>query len=355
MIATTRIMVSALRHRYRPPFQKFPGSFDDILAASLAQLWTGKFFRAGLGHYRHFWIRDFGIALPGLLAAGHRDRALASLEFAFTAYRRINMVTTVVFSNGLASNLPGPALDSLGWLLASLRALDARALIEKCRDLLTRELARIKTTVLDNAGFPKHYLRSVGLRDHIRYQASCYDAAIAWRMADDAAALGLADLPRFSPDAFRRRYWTGDFYREDLVDPARWSAEANLVPFWFGLDTNADRFRAATAVIWHDGLDQPVPLAYARERHSREIWQVRLLTPNSHGTCRWPILGVVFAELLERFGDSRVADVRQRLRTAIERFGYFPELLTPAGELYQAPCYRSDAGMLWGSRLLKTA
>lgn len=353
MIATTRIMVSALRHRFGPAFPKFSGSANDILRATLEQSWNGKFFRAALGHYRHFWIRDFGIALPGLIAAGQRERAVASLEFALTAYHRVGMVTTMVFPNGFATNLPGPALDSLGWVMASLKLLDARDLVAKYRPLLEKELRRVRRSIVDAHGFPQHHVPSVGLRDHIRYQASCYDAAIAWRLAGDSRDLGLAELPQFSAEEFRDRYWTGDFYREDLVDPARWSAEANLVPFWFGLDTDPERFRTATAIVWQDGLDLPVPLAYAPKRHEREIWQVHLFSPNSHGTCRWPILGVIFTELLKQFGDGRAAEVRRRITTAVEQFGYFPELLMPSGELYKAMWYKGDAAMLWGSRLLQ--
>ncbi len=351
MIASARIVASVLQHRLHQPRRGFSGNAESILRVTLDHLWNGRFYRAALGNYRQFWMRDFGIALPGILAFGKRDQAYASLNFALAAYRRRGRITTIIFPSGRASDLPGPGIDSLGWLLASLRLLGATDLVTSYRELLDDELERIRVSVLNDQGFPLHAIPSIGLRDHIRYRASCYDAAIAWRLADDAQSLGLKVLPRCTPQAFLDRYWTGSFYREDVNDPPQWSAEANLVPFWFGLDTDASRFRAATRIIWEEGLDRPVPLAYATERHQREIWQARLFSPNSHGTCRWPILGVIFAECLRRFGDPRAADIRQRLLAAVERFGFFPELLTPQGDLYRSLWYKSDIGMLWASRL----
>ena len=145
---------------------RFIGTTREILTQTVEHLWNGNYFATGGTNYPHFWMRDFGLALPGLLAAEMKDRVYASLAFALAAYERRGHLTTMVNEKGVAHDFPGYALDTVGWLLASLRALDAKELVDQHRSLLTQELARVRTMLTDD-GYLKDDARSFGIRDHL--------------------------------------------------------------------------------------------------------------------------------------------------------------------------------------------
>lgn len=350
MISEIHFAAIALQYRFRGKERKFSGSSEEILRQTVGALWNGKYFAAAFHHYRHFWMRDFGLALPGLLIAGKKEQALASLRFALAGYQKHDRLVTLRPS-GKPHGFPGFTIDTLGWLLASLRLLAADELIATYKDFLTNKMHAMEQ-LLTSEGLVRSDVRSFGIRDHLHYRSSCYDAAILWRMAEDARVLNICEFPQMNPEQFQKHYWTGAWYREDLQS-TRWSAEANLMPFLFGLDTDASHFQKATQTIWDSRLFEPIPLAYTTEQPQQITRTIRFFMHESQGpNTRWPILGILFLELLRHFHDPRAAEMQQRLVSMIERFGFFPEILWKDGSLYLSRWYKSDAGMLWGTRLL---
>ncbi len=342
---------------YRP--RRFSGSAETICHEIVFACWNGEFFRMSIGHFSQFWMRDFGIVSPSLIALGEREKVIATLRWALAHYRSAGRVTTTIFPDGRCADLPDPSIDAIPWLVLALHAADARDVVEEFRPFLMEEIQQYAATVIDpHTGLLFVHKTYAGLRDSVLYRSSMYANTMLVALACFARKLAF-DAPELDavapPDALVDMYWNGRYFNADARTTA-FTAEANLFPFWLGIVSDGTKLESVLAVMREKGLTVPLPLAFTDSPKAfRYRRYMRMLAPNYQGTTLWTWLGMIYLQLLERAEKSDHAALRSRFATMIKQYGTLPELLHPDGSWYTTPCYRADEGLLWAALFLKNA
>jgi hypothetical protein len=112
---------------------------------------------------------------------------------------------------------------------------------------------------------------------------------------------------------------------------------------------------AALVTLARVGYCDPYPLRYATSSTpKREVWLVRHLLPDYHGTSIWTSLRALYLQLLRSVDPAESERETARYRSWIERDGTFWEVLNNLGH-----CWRGRLGlmpgeesMLWGAIFL---
>lgn len=129
------------------------------------------------------------------------------------------------------------------------------------------------------------------------------------------------------------------------------ASDANIFPYWAGLIQDKQMMRSSVKAIRKEGLDQPTPLKYTKNRQ-RMIFLERIVSGWQTHAC-WTILGPIYIRLLKRI-DGKAATVQtEKFSRLIERHGNYPEILDSKGRPFQTLLYHSDAGMIWASLYLE--
>jgi hypothetical protein len=350
--------------------RRYAGAAEDILRAGLEDCWTGEVLTASPGTYRHFWTRDLGFAAPALKRLGDPwpARLEASLAWALDAWRRRGShVTTTV--NPLARwpvDVFDYGVDSLPWLIASLRVAGADGLARDHAEWLEREVRHYVEEVVDpRTGLVRAGRHFSAHRDTFRNGSTAYGNAMVAMLGRDIAETGWGPdlLSRHFlgddgvPDwgrSLREQFWLGDRFRDRLGTDAT-SGEANVWPFQLGLVDDRSMLTAAVDTLRREGYTAPYPLKFeVAHRTDGQLWAFRVWSPDYQTTTSWTSLGSVYLSLLRRVEPEAAAVQIGRMRELVERDGTLWEVLGSRGRPWRSASGLSisDSSMLWGAILL---
>jgi hypothetical protein len=350
--------------------RRYRGGAEDILRAGLEDCWTGEFLTASPGTYRHFWTRDLGFAAPALMRLGDPwpERLVASLAWALDAWRRRGShVTTTI--NPLARwpvDVFDYGVDSLPWLVASLRAAGADGLARDHADWLAAEVEHYVDEVVDpRTGLVRADRHLSAHRDTFRNGSTAYGNAMVAMFGRDVAETGWAtDLlsRHFLRDAsgpdwsrlLQEHFWLHDRFRDRLGTDAT-SGEANVWPFQLGLVDDRSMLTVALETLRREGFTTPYPLKFEVDhRTDGQLWAFRVWSADYQTTTSWTSLGSVYLSLLRRVDPAAAAVQIARMRELVERDGTLWEVLDSRGRPWRSASGLSisDSSMLWGAILL---
>jgi hypothetical protein len=352
--------------RARFGHRHMPGSAEEVIAAGIARDWNGHTFTASPGHFGMFWTRDLCFSVPALLRIDEGERVRASLAWALRIWEaRHSHITTTIHRFDYPVDVYEYGVDSLPLLLAALRSSDSDELVLRHRSWLSGEVAHFAERVVDkHSGLVRNDRKYSGHRDTVTNRSNAYGntmVALLAKTIGENPAWGLPNpLSRFFADGdygrlLRERFWCGDRYR-DAIGSEMTSGEANVWPFYAGVESDSDMLAAALGTLEREGYADPLPLRYeTRHDPRKEVWLARHLFPDYQGSTIWTSLGAMYLQLLARLNPAAAADGIGRYRALIERDGTFWEVLDPTG----LRCWISsrkiligEEAMLWGAIFL---
>jgi hypothetical protein len=346
------------------------GSADSIVEAGIDATWNGRSFTASPAHFNTFWVRDMCFSAPALARLGgrHAERLHASLAWALAGWdRRRRHITTTFHAFGHPADVYDYGVDSLPLFLGALRAAGATDLVDRHRAWLEREIDFFVERVVDPAtGLVRDDRKYSAHRDTVTNRSNAYGnsmvALLAKTLAETSDDFRLPNpLARHFPDGdwgllLREHFWMPErgCYRDAIGDDAT-TGEANVWPFWTGVEECPETLATALATLQREGYTVPYPLRYETARRpEKEVWLTRFLLPDYQGSSVWTSLGAMYLSLLARV-DAIKADLETgRYRDWIERDGTYWEVLNDAGRCWvgRHRLMIGEESMLWGAIFL---
>lgn len=345
-IQALRYLSSSIQQKIRGP-KRYPGNAEKICKQIIEDCWNGRYYETSTHHYREFWARDFGYCAEHLVTLGHKNRALATLDYALSHYAKTGIKTTIS-RNGKPFSFPNVySPDSVALLFHALRVAHATKLAQEYRDFLQHELTTYANTVLEN-GRVKRHTHFSGMRDHARHDSSCYNHCMSILLAREARQLGF-DFPYNEHELTKNleEYWTGTHYKDDRANKEA-SGDANALPSWMGIKKH---FNKSLKTIQEHQLDTPVPLAYSSHQRTHMLGTEWLVPGWQHHTL-WPFLGLLWSHAAKKNNPALAQRYKKQYAELIERDGTLYEVYKPDGNPYQSLFYHADEGMLWASMWL---
>ncbi len=340
-------------------FFRFKGTAKQIGEAILEQLWNGQYYQTSLGNYPLFYSRDFGMVVQALLDLGHRERVKKTLDYALDCYKTYGGIKTYITTFGKPVNFPNVySPDSVAHMFRSLAILNDKELIAKYKEFLQFELNKFyKTATFQITGEIKRFIHFGAMRDYSKRDGSCYDTVMAGIISREANNLGLENpLRRFDyVQMITDQFWNGTYFNDDRTNTTL-TADANIYPFWYGLNTNIKQLKSVITAIQHADMDKPFPIKYvAQKKQKGKTIFLEAFVRNWESYSIWPMSGLPYIDIL---GDIDMVQARMHLRQykrLIETYGTFLEVYTAKGKPYKSPVYTADEGMIWVALYLKLA
>ena len=349
---------------------RLPGSAAEIVEAGVDSTWNGRSFTASPAHFNTFWVRDMSFSAPALARLGgrHAQRLHSSLGWALDGWdRRRRHITTTFHAFGHPADVYDYGVDSLPLFVGALRAARATDLVARHRSWLEAEINHYVERVVDPAtGLVRDDRKYSAHRDTVTNRSNAYGnsmvALLAKNLADPTTGFGLPNpLARHFPcgdwgHLLRERFWMADrgCYRDAIGSDAT-TGEANIWPFWTGVETCQEMLGTALGTLERDGYTAPYPLRYETARRpEREVWLTRHLLPDYQGSSVWTSLGAMYLALLNTVDPVKAAHETGRYRAWIERDGTYWEVLDDAGRCWvgRHRLMVGEESMLWGAIFL---
>ena len=161
-------------------FKKYNGNAEEICKQVVKECWNGKYFQASNGHFKDFWMRDFGFCVGSLLKLGYKKEVEVTLQYALDIFSRSDRITTTISPKGVPCDFPYYAPDSLGYLIRSLRISKSFDLIKKYKKFLNNEIKKYYELVLDSkTGLVRKDRTYSSMKDFSIRKSSCYDNCVS--------------------------------------------------------------------------------------------------------------------------------------------------------------------------------
>lgn len=340
----------AVRGKY---FRRFNGSANDITKSIVNQLYTGTYYRTSLGHYPHFYSRDFGMMVPSLLSFGKKTEVASTLNYALDLYERQGAIKTFISTKGKAVNFPNVySPDSVAHMFRAVGLLNDKSIIDRYKNFLQLELNKFyDNAIFKITGEIKRHVHFSGMRDHSKRDGSAYDTVMAGVISREANFLGLDNpLDRFDyEEILLNDYWTGAYFRDDRSSKLL-SADANIYPFWYGVVDDMSFQRTAIESMQAVGLDKPFPIKYVadKKQKGKTIFAEKLVN-NWEANSIWPMSGLPFIDLVGDVDLKKAKFYLNQYKDLIETHKTFLEVYNSKGLPYQSPVYSCDEGMIWSA------
>jgi hypothetical protein len=341
------------------------GCAATIIRSCIADTWDGRSFTASPGHFHNFWTRDMCFSAPSLVRIGETERLRTSLAYALSTWeRRRSHVTTTIHRFDRPADVYDYGVDSLPLLLAALRTAGADDLVERHHTWLHREIIHFSHRVVDpRSGLVRADRKYSAHRDTVTNRSNAYGNTMVALLAKTIAERPSWNLPdpfgrHFRGDygrLLREHFWLGDRYR-DAIGSDDTSGEANLWPFYAGVESSPAMLESALDTLEREGYTDPLPLRYETRRDpTKEVWLTRHLLPDYQGSTVWTSLGAMFLQLQRSVDPSRAADGIARYVDLVERDGTYWEVLDPTSlRCWVSPrrVLIGEEAMLWSAIFL---
>ena len=114
-----RIFLNSWKSRLFP--KEYPGDAESICREIVKECWNGKFFQTSTTNFKQFWSRDFGWCTASLLKLNYESQVHQTLKYALNRFQQYNKITTTITPQGKLYDFPTFAVDSLPWLIHSIK------------------------------------------------------------------------------------------------------------------------------------------------------------------------------------------------------------------------------------------
>ena len=335
-----------LLRRIRGNIRRYRGDPEDICRQIIEACWNGRYLQVSDGHFQDFYCRDFGMCAEALLACGYREYVVATMEYALRIFDRYDRITTTILKNGKPKDYFHPGIDSLPFLLRTLRLLANSHLIVRYRDFLQRQIDRYSKWIDPKTGLVRSGLKLSTMKDHHQRKSSCYANCMAGMCAMDAEALGLRWPYDHDPKTIlMEHFYNGSFFDDDLGS-THVAGDANTFPFYCGIVEQKKIFISCQKHIKQAGLDDPASLKYTAYPMNSSTIQ-SLLAPNYEGNTVWMHLGLCYCYILKHFNKAELKNHLATYTELIVRHKNFLEVFNPDLTPYRSPFYLTDESMSW--------
>jgi len=230
-----RIFLSSYKRKING-VRKYKGSALQICRKIISDCWNGKYFMTSAGHFSEFWTRDFGWCSSALCRQGYIKKVSASLSYALDKFSKCGKVTTTISPDGVCFDVMGYSVDSLPWLVRSIKnSLDKKIIkkykrfIELQASIFTKRVIDLKTSLVKKTPFSS-------IKDFAVRKSSTYDNVMAAMLKEDLTALKLKN-PLKNLDiegSILYSLWNGSYFKNDLEDDSI-TSDANIFPFITGV------------------------------------------------------------------------------------------------------------------------
>jgi len=347
-----RIFLCSLKNKISP--KKYAGSAEEICTQIVKNCWNGRYFQTSTQNFPHFWTRDFGWCTSSLLKLGYQKEVQHTLRFALNAFSQHGKITTTITLKGKPFDFPTMAVDSLPWLIHSIKLSKIPYLAYP--NFLNKEIARFYRDIINPiTGLvrPDRYFSS--MKDLSKRKSSCYDNCMVAMLAADLKSMKLENpfLKSDYPALIKKHFWNGKFFFDDLSHQDYVAGDANVFPFVLGLIPEKEMMIAAINAIRAEKLDEPLPLRYtASPQGIPFIWEEKVFLRNYEGNTCWTHMGLLYVKLVQQIDPALAEEYNKRYTEAIEKYRGFIEVYAPNGKPYSSWGYAADRSMLWAANYL---
>ena len=339
-------------------YGRYPGNAPQILGHIVNQCWNAKqhYYQVSNGNYPEFYCRDFGICTDALLALGHRDKIVKTLEYAMAIYSKHGKITQVISPKGIPFEFPYYSSDALPFILRSLNAAKAKGLIAKYKEFLNYEIGRYYELVFDEkTGLAKKESKIAGMRDHALRVSPCYHNCMIAMLKNEIQKAGLNNpFKKFDfKKIIKEMFWKDGYFIDDLSGNHFVTGDANVFPFWCNIFEDRKMMQSMMKKIRENGLDYPFPLRYyhAKGRHQKMIWQ-EIFVGDWENDTAWLHLGLCFLDVVKMADSQMYEFYLHKYAGLVEHYGNLMEVFTEKARPFETMFYSADEGMLWSSKLL---
>ena len=347
----SRIFASSWKNRVLS--KKYPGNADEICHQIIKDCWNGRYLRTSTGNFSQFWTRDFGWCSKSLVELHYQKEVHHTLRYALNNFKKYNKITTALTPRGKPFDFPTYAVDSLPWLIHSIKV--SKFPYYSFKDFLNKEIQKFYDKVINpHTGLVKPEVHFSSIKDFAVRKSSCYDNCMVALLAKDLKDLKLDNpFAKFSyPELIKRHFWNGDYFYDDLSHQKYVAADANLFPFAVGIITDKEMLQSALRKIHQVNLDEPFPLKYTSGRKEANfIWQ-EIFLRNYESNAIWMHMGPLYVKTLQQVDKERAKQYKEKYKRLIEQHKNFLEVFDQKGKPFSTPFYYCDSGMLWAANYL---
>lgn len=331
--------------------KRFSGDANNICRNIIQNCWNGFYFRNSLGNYNEFWSRDFGISVEALLQLDYEKEVYSTLNYVLDIFSKHNGIYCAINQNKKPFNFPQVySPDSVAWIFHALKVLKNKNLIEKYRDFLEFEAERFfKTAIDEETGLIKREKHFSGMRDYVIRDSSCYDNCIAYMMNENLKSMKLENP--FKTYNFRKilkeKFWTGEYFRDDLSGSNRITADANIFPFITGACNEGNILKKTIEQLQMKGFFEPILMKYVADDSCEKVIKTEIFVRGWESKTNWTNLGLLAIPLIEKTNKELADQCKQKYKELIERQRTLFEAYTNKLQPYHSLFYYADEGMLW--------
>ena len=346
-----RIFLSSWKNRIVP--KKYYGTAEEICQQIVKDCWNGHFFQTSTNNFPQFWTRDFGFCTHSLLKLGYQEEVHATLRYALNRFKKYHLIATTITPGGKPFDFPTAAVDSLPWLLHSIKI--AKFPYHDFKPFLNTEIEKFfRTFINEQTGLVKPDLRVSSIKDFALRKSSCYDNCLVALLAKDLPEMKLDNpFSKFHyPQLIQRHFWNGKFFYDDLTKGNYIAGDANIFPFVLGIVRKSEMLESVIQEMKSAGLDQPFPLKYTSARRQIKFIAQEMFMREYESNSIWTHLGPLYIKLVQALDKSMAAEYKQSYRELIEHHENYLEVFFADGKPFRSPFYYCDRGMLWAANYL---
>lgn len=346
-----RIFQSSLKNRFVP--KRYAGNAQEICQQIVKDCWNGRYFQTSTGNFAQFWTRDFGWCTGSLLKLGYREEVQRTLRYALHRFREQGKITTTITPKGKAYDFPSMAVDSLPWLIHSMKL--AKFSVHDYRLFLEQEVKKFAGLVLNPAtGLVTPERPFSSIKDLAIRKSSCYDNCMLAMLSKDLQELKLHNPFRQYDygTLLKEHLWNGKYFYDDLQKQDYVAGDANLFPFVLGIIKDDTMLKSALKEVHAAGLDEPLPLKYTNSRKGVRFVPQEIFLRNYESNAVWTHMGPLYIKLLHQIDPGRAEGLKKKYGELIEEHGNYLEVFAANGKPFRTPFYYCDAGMLWAANWL---
>ena len=353
------------------------------------------------GHFHQLYVRNLGVFYNALLDSritlsekdwlDRQKIALQTVALDLSVFNEAKKeYTTIIPLRGhtyTCLNMYARPSDSLNAILYSLVVLTDETYIQNlfpmhnCKTLalqtksaglkLIKEYSSLIRLLIKNylaeiidekTKLDKKDMLLSSARDGIKRESSFYDNVIAWATIVLAKRLHLYKISDSEVTAWKdkiiKTFWENkeglfiDDLSEESVKSSTFSADSFIVTSTGFLNASKPNERKylvrMVEYVRKNKLDMPFPLHYAKDNNSKKLYRpVKHFARSYMGKSIWSHWGMEYIKtLILLSGDNPqfVAEARKHLdsyRRNIEKYGGYPELYKPDGDIFSSRFYKS--------------
>ncbi len=350
-----RIFLTSLKSRIKP--KKYSGSANEICHQIIDDCWNGSFFQTSTTNFPQFWSRDFGWCCRSLLQLGYKNKVHQTLRYALNRFQKYGKVTTTITPGGKAFDIPNPGIDSLPYLIHSIKISNFPYLSYK--KFLNWQIRKFFEEIIDPlTGLVRPEKHFSSMKDLSVRKSSCYDNVMVAMLAKDLKEMKKLKSPfgKYDyQDLIKKHFWEGNFFYDDLTKKDYVSGDANVFPFALGIIQDKEMLKSALGKIKETGLDVPMPLKYTKKEANVKFILEEFLVRGYELDSIWTHMGPFYIQLMKKINPELAKKYKQDYKQMIETYGNYLEVLSDKdGKIkpFRTPFYFCDRGMLWAANYL---